>query len=214
MGIIYLITNSINNKCYVGQTIRSFEKRWKEHCKCNDFSALSLAIQKYKPNNFTHKIIIECDNSELDNNEIKYIKEYNSLVPNGYNIQSGGSLGRKHCKKSCEKMRNAKLGDKNHNFNKPRTDDCKLNISIAKSGKNHHFYGKELTYDHKLKLSKAHKNDDLPMYLIHLNERPKVYQGEGYVVINHPKLKTKYFTSKKLTMDEKYKLATSYLNSL
>ena len=33
MGIIYLIKNKIDNKCYVGQTIRTLKKRWSEHCK-------------------------------------------------------------------------------------------------------------------------------------------------------------------------------------
>jgi hypothetical protein len=33
MGSIYLITNKINDKKYVGLTTRSIEIRWKEHCR-------------------------------------------------------------------------------------------------------------------------------------------------------------------------------------
>lgn len=214
MGIIYLITNIVNNKSYIGQTIRSFKKRWYEHCKENKCSVLSMAIQKYSSEKFTYKILINCDNDELNDYEKQYIKEYNTLVPNGYNIQSGGALGRIHCDESREKMRQSKLGDKNHNFGKPRTNECKKNISISKSGNNHHFYGKNLTIEHKKKLSLSHKTDDLPMYFIHLKKRPSAYQSEGYAIINHPTLKNKYFTSKVLTMEEKFNLAMSYLNSL
>ena len=43
--------------------------------------------------------------------------------------------------------------------------------------------------------------------------RPEFYQSSGYVFINHPNLKTKYFTSKKFTDKEKYNMALEYLNS-
>ena len=32
MAYIYKITNDINNKVYIGKTVKSIEKRWKEHC--------------------------------------------------------------------------------------------------------------------------------------------------------------------------------------
>ena len=31
MGYIYKITNTTNNKCYIGQTNRSYKERWQEH---------------------------------------------------------------------------------------------------------------------------------------------------------------------------------------
>jgi len=83
-----------------------------------------------------------------------------------------------------------------------------------KSGVKHHFYGKELTDIHKLRLSQSHRSDNLPMYLVHLKERPETYQAEGYVITNHPKGPKKYFTSKKLSLDEKLKLANEYLQKL
>lgn len=36
-------------------------------------------------------------------------------------------------------MRLSKLGEKNHNFGKPKSDETKIKISLSKSGKNHHF---------------------------------------------------------------------------
>ena len=112
-------------------------------------------------------------------------------------------------------MRLSKLGEKNHNFGKPRSDVTKQRISEANSGENHHFYGKELTYDHKLKLSKSHKKTtELPMYMVYLKARPTQYQDEGYSICNHPKGKNKTFTSKQLSLNEKYKLALEYLTQL
>jgi group I intron endonuclease len=215
MGIIYLLKNKINNKCYIGQTIRTFEKRWYEHCTSTDkCRILNNTITKYSPENFETSIIIEVENDKLDNLEVEYIKQYNSLYPNGYNIQTGGNKGKKHCEESREKMRQSKLGEKNPNFGKARTDETKEKIKQSKLGKNHHFYGKELTYEHKLNLSKAHKHDNLPMYMVYLKPRPIVYQDEGYAISNHPKGKNKLFTSKKISLEEKYKLAFNYLNKL
>lgn len=51
---------------------------------------LYQAMNKYGVENFHIKAIIECDNKDLDRLERFYIKYYNSLSPNGYNIQIGG----------------------------------------------------------------------------------------------------------------------------
>ena len=214
MGIIYLIKNKLNSKCYIGQTIRSLKKRWNEHCNINGDSIVNNAIKKYLPENFDVSILIEIDNNKLDELEVKFISEYNSLYPNGYNIQTGGNINKKHCEESREKMRLSKLGEKNHNFGKPRSDETKTKISNAKKGVNHHFFGKELTYEHKLNLSKSHKTTELPMYMVYLKARPTQYQDEGYGISNHPNGKNKMFTSKKLSLEEKYNLSLNYLSEL
>jgi group I intron endonuclease len=215
MGIIYLIKNNVNNKLYVGQTIRTLQKRWGEHCNPKDSCvALKNAIQKYSPENFTVSVIIEAHDDLLDELEQNYIIQYNSLYPNGYNIQTGGNKGKKHCNESCERMRQSKLGNKNPNYGKPRSDDTKTKISNAKSGEKHHFYGKILSLEHRLNLSKSHKELDLPMYMVYLKERPKCYQGDGYAITNHPNGHNKHYTSKKLSLEQKYQLALNYLNGL
>jgi group I intron endonuclease len=216
MGYIYKIINKINNKIYIGQTIRNPQIRWEEHCKKTDRClALNNSINKYSKENFILEIICECSNDKLDELEIKYIKELNSLYPNGYNLTSGGQNNNKLMSEiSRNRMRIKKIGKDNPNFGKERSFETKKKISDKKSGENHHFYGKELTPEHKLKLSKAQKIDDLPMYLVHLNPRPSAYQAEGYVVCNHPNGKNKYFTSSKLTIEEKYNQALEYLNKL
>ena len=51
-GYIYLLTNMVNNKVYVGQTIRTIHDRVLEHFSQVKKYALSLAIQKYGKENF------------------------------------------------------------------------------------------------------------------------------------------------------------------
>lgn len=212
MGYIYCIT-SPSGKKYVGQTTRDYTKRFREHCKLpGGCILLENAIKKYGKNAMTFEVLEETDN--LNEREIFYIQHFHTMEPHGYNVRSGGTEAT-HSQESRTRMREAKLGEKNHNFGKPRTDEAKQAISLAKSGEHHHFFGKELSHDHKLKLSESHKkyNKSLPMYVVYIKERPQQYQGAGYAVVNHPTLPTKYFTSKKSTEEEKLNNALTYLQS-
>lgn len=96
--LIYKITNNINNKCYIGQTIKTPEERWKEHKQhafgthLNDINkSLYKAIRKYGVENFTFEVLQ--DNIEtyeqLDKAEIYWIDFYNSFIK-GYNETFGG----------------------------------------------------------------------------------------------------------------------------
>ena len=93
---IYIIKNDINDKVYIGQSI-NIEKRIKEHFwkaqNSNDVSynvAIHQAIRKYGKEHFSWEILQECSEEELDTLEQEYIKKFNSLSPNGYNILEGG----------------------------------------------------------------------------------------------------------------------------
>lgn len=213
MGLIYCIT-SPDGKSYVGQTIRTLRARLQEHEKYPECRYIHDAIQEYGMQNMKVVVLFEGQEEELDLQEQNYIKTLNTLHPNGYNIRSGGSHGSIHCEASRQKMRESKLGEKNHNFGKPRSEEIKLKISEAKKGEKHHFYGKKFTEEHKSKCARSHRkdpNDKLPMYLVKLPPRPEVYVKEGYGVMNHPAVKNKQFCSGKLTMEEKYNLAFEYL---
>lgn len=83
---IYKIENLINHKVYIGQSIH-IERRWKEHCFPSASSIISKAIKKYGKENFSFQIIEECLEEELDEKEIYYIKQFDCIVPNGYNIK-------------------------------------------------------------------------------------------------------------------------------
>lgn len=96
LGCIYLITNIVNNKVYVGQTKRPLRVRWAQHLQdadCYDY-ALYKAMRKYGKENFIIKIICQCPVEQLNDKEIYYIKLYNSYInsphSNGYNMTKGG----------------------------------------------------------------------------------------------------------------------------
>ena len=213
---------------YIGQTKTTANTRWNGHlssyrqflknpekAKC---IALCNAFSKYGIQNFVMISFKEMDDNQLDEQERFYIKIFNSISPNGYNIREGGSGGGIFTEASIEKMRLAKLGKNNPNFGKPRSDEFKMIMREKKSGEKHHYFGKKLDIDHKDKLSKSHKKDGLseglPMYMVYVKARPEHYVSDGYAIVNHPKLKNKYFTSKKLEIEEKLELAKQYLNQI
>ena len=94
MGYIYKIINDINDKVYIGKTVNSIEKRWKEHCfdsKKRSFEKRPLynAMNKYGIEHFYIELVEECSEDILDNREIYWIEYYHSYS-NGYNATFGG----------------------------------------------------------------------------------------------------------------------------
>ena len=93
-GIIYKITNTVNDKIYIGQTITSLKSRWQSHvssAKCNKPWVICSAIRKYGEENFKiEQIDIAHSKVELDDLEIKYIKD---LTPHYNMCAGGGGLG-------------------------------------------------------------------------------------------------------------------------
>lgn len=90
---IYKITNKINNKSYIGQSI-NIEHRWKEHLSRIDDKQFDYAIynafRKYGIENFNFEIIEQCKENELNDKEIYWIDYYNSYY-DGYNMNLGGN---------------------------------------------------------------------------------------------------------------------------
>lgn len=82
---IYKITNTINNKCYIGQSV-DVKRRWRQHkVSCEDYP-LYRAFKKYGIENFNFEIILECSKEELTKQEQYYIQHYRSLEKQyGYN---------------------------------------------------------------------------------------------------------------------------------
>lgn len=96
MATIYVITNLINSKQYVGKTTYSIEKRWKEHCydckkaEINQHRPLYNAMQKYGIENFNISIVEEnIPEENIDNREKFWIAKLDTYY-NGYNATLGG----------------------------------------------------------------------------------------------------------------------------
>jgi group I intron endonuclease len=105
LGTVYVIENLENGKGYIGQTTRTIEQRFNEHCKSfSGCHAVRNAIQKYGPECFSIELIWEgeCSQEELDALEIHYISQFNTICPHGYNLTYGGMGG----KFSDEKRKN------------------------------------------------------------------------------------------------------------
>ena len=99
MAYIYKITNTINQKVYIGTTKYNPKQRWNEHLgkyrqllKQGDLKyPIYLAFDKYGVENFNIKTIEECDEADMFDREQYYIKLYNSYGTNGYNATPGGA---------------------------------------------------------------------------------------------------------------------------
>ena len=99
-GIIYLITNNLNGKLYVGLTVQTLERRWRYHqeqANANHIKSeesLHAAIREFGAENFTIKAIDSGTTKKgLERKEREWIKKLDTLVPNGYNISTGGISG-------------------------------------------------------------------------------------------------------------------------
>lgn len=107
-GIVYRILNIINGKSYIGQTTKSFKKRynltWWNSTKLNIY--LKRSVKKYKRHNFIIQIlVINKSDSELDIWEdfyIKYFRTNNKIY--GYNLKGGGHFGHKFSEEAKDRM--------------------------------------------------------------------------------------------------------------
>lgn len=142
-GYIYLITNLINGKKYVGQTINDVETRMRSHRQfaksyLRDKSKKTLfidkAISKYGWENFKVDVLEECCQDQLNDREIYWISELNTLDDKiGYNVSPGGGNSAGHTDETKELIRQSSLdrvwitnGIENH-FYKPGNAEKFLN---------------------------------------------------------------------------------------
>lgn len=85
-GCIYLHRNRINGKYYIGQTIQKPERRFRTPAYRSS-TAFYNALLKYGWDNFESAVLCTAlDNKYLNELEEMFILQYNSLIPNGYNI--------------------------------------------------------------------------------------------------------------------------------
>ena len=91
-GLVYKHTNKITGKTYIGQTIQldNLERRFrhsdKTHHSYKSCPAFKNALDKYGWENFiTEYLYYAFDRESLNRAEEKFIIQYNSVAPNGYN---------------------------------------------------------------------------------------------------------------------------------
>ena len=174
MGFIYLIQNKVNGKCYVGQTRRKkVEMRWCQHK--NTPGIMKTAFDKHGVENFEFSVICEIPNEELNDHEILEIRERNTLVPNGYNLESGGNTNVITHPETRKKMSEANKGERNPNFGKTHTEETRKKMSEAQkwrapmSEETHRKMseaqkGKKATEETRAKISEATKGENNPNF--------------------------------------------------
>lgn len=109
-GHIYVITNKLTNKQYIGQTVThrknrnkyrpfGYVGRFNDHMSeaiCNtkkkQCTYLNNAIRSYGKEAFEVELLLVCPREDLDRHEEEYISQYNTMYPHGYNLTKGGKV--------------------------------------------------------------------------------------------------------------------------
>lgn len=88
IGYVYLTTNLVNNKKYIGQHRSSVI----DPCYLGSGTIFVKALKKYGSKNFSQEILCECETyQELDDKEIYYIDLYDAVRRDDfYNVSLGG----------------------------------------------------------------------------------------------------------------------------
>ena len=167
---LYKITNNINGKIYIGQTIQAVKLRFSNHCdKSSCCTYLRNAIQKHGKQNFTTETICTVySQQDADLLEQTLIKAYNTTnAKYGYNLAHGGKgpgimiqdtknkisaklKGRNLSEKTKQKISQSMLGN--------QRNKGKIHTEITKSKISKHRLGMRLTIETKKKISESKKN--------------------------------------------------------
>lgn len=150
---IYKITNKLDGKSYIGQTIR--ENPWmriKFHFSSykSNHGYIHHAISKYGKENFSVYILDDTiDTAILNDLEKYYIDFYNCIAPNGYNFTAGGDSGysqHPEIKLKVRKTFSSRPKTKRSAWNKglPFSKETREKMSLAKKGKPSHNLGKKM----------------------------------------------------------------------
>lgn len=111
MATIYIIKNSVNDKCYVGQCCCSVESRFRTHIHdSNRTIPLHADIDKYGADKFYFEVLDTCEDDIRLDVETYYIDKLNTLIPNGYNVyrhSSDGFSNKRHTKQAIDKISNS-----------------------------------------------------------------------------------------------------------
>jgi group I intron endonuclease len=207
--IVYLLTNKINGKQYVGQTIESLQQRWKNHCwaafnkKHRSEYLICKALRKYGKDVF---LVEQLDTAktldELNQKEKEWIAKLGTFG-NGYNMTEGGGgivglrgerhgmWGKGHLVSGGLNPMFGKTGDLHPMFGKSHSEETKAKMRASHNhicGDQHWSTGKQITEETRQKMAAASKGRKQSAETI--AKRVKKFTGAL-----HPNAKTYQVTS-------------------
>ena len=205
---IYCVTNKINGLKYIGATTRDVEKRWGQHIsdaktnRNNGCTSIKNAIQEYGEKSFEVQTLIICNTQYIDSYEDKFIKLYNTLSPNGYNLKTGGNFGSKHIEET-----KTKIGD----AHKGKIISKETRILTGKTSKY-----RNMSEENEKRIKNALdilNLKDLPIYIYYSIDKRNNRNVE-VINVRIPNKQNKKFAIKDMSLHEKIKLAIEYKNFL
>ena len=161
IGYIYLIIDLTNWKKYVGQHHYHLEKLDSNY---HGSGHIIRQIYKKRPETLKEVYLKTCyTQEELDEWEQYYIKFYDTLYPNGYNLEKGGRGGvpSEETRRKISQNHRDCSGEKNPFYGKQHSEEVKKKISDTHKGKPSNKKGIPLSEEHKKKLSDKNKGKKL-----------------------------------------------------
>jgi group I intron endonuclease len=151
---IYLITNQLDGKQYVGQSERISRRFWrhKDAAKTqNPREAFYLhkAMAKHGVENFVFEILLYAKGADyLNLMEQRIIAGYKTMSPFGYNLDSGGGIKKQVSQETKQKISEKLKGRPCPTKGRPMTLETRAKISLA-------LQGRKKTKEHVENASKA-----------------------------------------------------------
>ena len=169
VGYIYLITDTTNNKKYTGK--HHYNKEGELDPNYHGSGVIIRNIYKKRPETLKEEYIKTCySEEEMCSDEQYYIKFYDTLWPNGYNLTEGGE-GEIPCEETRRKLSESRSGEKNHMFGKHHSEETKQKIGEVHKGKHISeeqkkklsvaLKGRIMSDEHKKKIGEANKDKHL-----------------------------------------------------
>ena len=163
VGYIYLITDTTNGMKYTGK--HHYNKEGELDPNYHGSGVIIKNIYKKRPETLKEEYIKTCySEEEMCSDEQYYIKFFDTLWPNGYNLTEGGD-GLIPCeetrKKLSSSLKGLLSGEKHPMFGKHHSEETRRKISTANKGKPAHNKGKHLSEETKRKLRDANKGKHL-----------------------------------------------------
>lgn len=154
-GTIYLLTNTLNGKRYVGQTVQSLSTRWREHIRESKYggTAINRAIRRHGKENFILRELSRVDIASgmdlINKLEAEAIQLWGTQVPTGYNLDPGGrGQGPRH-PETVRKVSASLLGH-------PVSEETRAKLAEASRG-NKYSLGRPVPSERREKISKSLK---------------------------------------------------------